>query len=371
MNGIWQAFCLANLDIVTPIRAVVAASLMNIVGDVAFVPRYGVAGAATATAMSTVVAATILGMKSQKIIQNWRQQQIAPTLQSKNEETTIVPNSTLEISDSLTEKNATQASTSSLSSTATTSTTTPTSTTSITPPPPYWSWPDRTSATQLFGMAGPIFFVLVAKIVCYGAMTIKCTEFGVQALAAHALWMRIFYFFACFGDSLSQTAQAFLPATLLYSRYTSTSSLNEHNRDNSSFQRVFRKLLWVAMGLGIANSQISTMLLKRLGKFFTNDGSIIEYMRAHHGSAGLMMGLSILLHPFIMLLEGTVIACRDFTSLLVIYTMTLGLHFGFLQYFSGSFAAVWRTLFLFQCTRLGLYAWRVRKSTMDASTTAN
>jgi Na+-driven multidrug efflux pump len=370
LNGIWQAFCLANLDIVTPIRAVVAASLVNIVGDVAFVPRYGVAGAATATAMSTIVAATILGKKAKTIIQNWKQQQHQPqqivnTLQQETERTTISRNST-------TNNNSTQSSSTSFLL-SNTSPHTPPSTTSIPTPPSYWSWPDQKSATQLFTMAGPIFFVLVAKIVCYGAMTIKCTEFDVQALAAHSLWMRIFYFFACFGDSLSQTAQAFLPATLIHTRYSSSSSAHhDHNKDqkNGSFQKVFRKLLWVALGLGIANSQISMVLLQRLGHFLTNDRTIIEYMRAHHGSAGLMMGLSILLHPFIMLLEGTVIACRDFTSLLVIYTMTLGLHFGFLQYWSGSFAAVWRTLFLFQCTRLGLYAWRVRKSTKNALMTA-
>lgn len=190
-----------------------------------------------------------------------------------------------------------------------------------------------------------IFFVIVAKVACYGAMTIRCTDFGVEALAAHSILMRIFFFFACFGDSLSQTAQSFLPATL----YPKPS--------RAAFGKIFRRLLAMAVVIGAVNSQTSTFLLQRWGQYLTRDVAITELMKKYSG----FVGLSILLHPFIMLLEGIVIASRDFPTLIVTYAATLGLHFSILKYFSGSFPAVWRTFFLFQSTRLGLYAWRVAR----------
>lgn len=188
-----------------------------------------------------------------------------------------------------------------------------------------------------------IFFVIVAKVACYGAMTIRCTDFGVDALAAHSIMMRIFFFFACFGDSLSQAAQSFLPAIL----YTPKPS-------RAAFRRMFRRLLTLAVAIGILNGQLSTFLLKHAGQYLTNDVTITNLMKDHTG----FIGLSILLHPFIMLLEGIVIASRDFPTLIFTYAATLGLHFSILKFFSGSFPAVWRTFFLFQSTRLGLYAWR-------------
>ena len=183
----------------------------------------------------------------------------------------------------------------------------------------------------------------MAKVACYGAMTIRCTDFGVEALAAHSIMMRIFFFFACFGDSLSQTAQSFLPAILYAPKPSRT-----------AFRRIFRRLFALAVAIGVLNGQMSTFLLTHAGQYLTNNVVITNLMRDHTG----YMGLSILLHPFIMLLEGIVIASRDFPTLIFTYTATLGLHFSILKFCSGSFPAVWRTFFLFQSTRLGLYAWR-------------
>lgn len=174
-------------------------------------------------------------------------------------------------------------------------------------------------------------------------MTVRCTDFGVEALAAHSIMMRIFFFFACFGDSLSQTAQSFLPATL----YPKPS--------RKAFVKIFRRLVTLAAGIGVVNSQASRLILKYLGQYLTKDVAIINLMKYHTG----FMGLSILLHPFIMLMEGIVIASRDFRTLIFTYGATLGLHFSILNFFSGSFPAVWRTFFVFQTTRLGFYSWNV------------
>ena len=220
-----------------------------------------------------------------------------------------------------------------------------------------------------------IFFVIVAKVLCYGAMTITCTNFGVEALATHSIMMRLFFFFACFGDSLSQTAQSFLPAVFVQSnptnaiqkplplesingrRTTIPASPSQKLSTSSDLTRMIRRLLTLGVWIGILNSQISTFIVRRCGHFVTNDIAITSLMKQHSN----FMGLSLLVHPFIMLLEGIVLANRDYRTLIFTYATTMVMHFTILSNFSHSFPAVWRTFFLFQCTRLSLYSFRVFK----------
>jgi Na+-driven multidrug efflux pump len=173
-------------------------------------------------------------------------------------------------------------------------------------------------------------------------MTLRCTDFGVTALASHNIMMRIFFFYGCFGDSISQTAQTFLPVTLYPVRRP------------KEFRQILGRLLCMTAVVGVFNSQTSVWMLKNLSGCDARCG-IINMMRDHTG----FFGLAILLHPFILVCEGAVIASRDFTNLLKTYAVTLSLHFGILKYYSGSFPAVWRTFFLFQLIRLANFGFRV------------
>jgi Na+-driven multidrug efflux pump len=186
-------------------------------------------------------------------------------------------------------------------------------------------------------------------------MTIRCTHFGVEALAAHSIMMRLFFFFACFGDSLSQTAQSFLPALLYPKDRSNSGSRAARTQQSLDLTRMMRRLLTMSVGIGILNSQVSTLLVKCCGQYLTKNGAITGLLKKYSN----YMGLALLVHPFIMLLEGIVLANRDFRTLMVTYTTTMVMHFTILANFSNSFPAVWRTFFLFQCTRLSLYAYRV------------
>jgi Na+-driven multidrug efflux pump len=107
--------------------------------------------------------------------------------------------------------------------------------------------------------------------------------------------------------------------------------------------------------VGVFNSQTSVWMLRNLASHLTKDAGIVQMMKDHTG----FFGLAILLHPFIMVCEGAVIASRDFGNLVKTYVVTLALHFGILRFCSGSFSAVWRTFFLFQLTRLVNFGFRV------------
>jgi Na+-driven multidrug efflux pump len=304
-----QSICLAQQNVRTPALAVLAASLTNLVGDI-LLRKQGVIGAAT-----------ILFRSVRRQFFSWRAKDA--------EGDTVIP---------------------------------------------LVSLPDRLAAWKLLKLAGPyvcwieaeymcflclfdaykltisivvvvlicsIFFVIIAKIFCYGAMTLRCTEFGVEALAAQSILMRVFFFFACFGDAFSQTAQSFLPATL----YPAP--------NRPAFAKIFRKLLWLAAIGGLVNSQASTFILQRLSGYVTSDLGIIGIMQSH----ARHVGIALFFHAFIMLLEGVVLASRDFTSLIATYSITVTMHYLMLQRMCGSFTGVWQTFVMFH--RLSLYAWRV------------
>ena len=109
---------------------------------------------------------------------------------------------------------------------------------------PFWSLPNKASMIDLFKLAGPIFFVMMAKVACYNVMTIRATNFGIVPLASHNIMMRIFFFFACFGDSLSQAAQSFYPQVSKKMR-----------------GKLIKRLFYIASAVGICNFNMSQLIL--------------------------------------------------------------------------------------------------------------
>lgn len=327
MGMVAQSFCLATLDTKTPVLAVAIASMVNVVGDITL-RRFGVQGAAVATAVSSLLSSAVLLRAVRRRTKEWRtlelQQSAAMPMRNQTEllltNESINNNNNKVVVDDPMQAKATPAL-----------------------PVPFVSLPDRKSLIELVKLSGPIFFVILAKIACYGAMTFRCIDFGVVSLAAHNIMMRVFFFYGTLGDSLSQTAQSFLPATL----YPQPS--------RSAFRKILQRLLVVASVLAVSNSRLAVFILQNFGKYLASDHSIVRMMADHTH----FFGLAVLVHPFIILLEGSVIAARDFRTLVQTYVVTLGLHFGILKFFCGSFPAVWRTFFLFQTIRLGNFGLQV------------
>jgi Na+-driven multidrug efflux pump len=185
-----QSFCLTVQDMKTPIVAMVTASVINVVGDIGL-RAYGVQGAAYATAAACVASTTILMRKVRSQMQEWRQlevlQQNSSLLGTTDMElnlsrTTNSDVTQIEVAD-LTMFNADNATHVHVSADVMSiaSTLNPETHQDV----PLFSLPDRESFVGLVRLSGPIFFVMLAKIACYGAMTIAATHFGVVALASH------------------------------------------------------------------------------------------------------------------------------------------------------------------------------------------
>ena len=313
-----QSFCLATLDVKTPALAVAVASLVNIVGDLTLAPMWGIQGAAVATAMATVSSCLILVNKVRKTTKEWKEKQLS--MEGISKPLTRVVNGTIEIVPSIPTEGATD------------STRTESAQKSKERDISFFSLPNRAALIDLFKLAGPIFFVMLAKCACYSIMTVRATSFGIVHLATHNIMMRVFFFFTCFGDSLSQATQTFYPQV-----------------SKRKQGKLVKRLFYLSTVIGLGISQLSSGILKNFGSFLTKDSTIIALMAKY----APYVGYATMVHPFLMFLEGLILAKRDLLFMVGMYIVTTSLHFAFVfSPISNSFSGLWRALFVFQGLRL-------------------
>jgi len=319
-----QAVCLATLDTRTPALAVLAASIINVIGDILLVAKFrmGLQGAAFATAAAGAASSFILLSKTKKKMNSWREL----SLQKMKL-------------------------------------------------PSFISLPDPKSFVSLVKLAGPIFFVLLGKIVCYSSMTLRASDFEMMSLATHNIMLRVFFFFCTFGDAFSMAAQSFLPQ-VLYGRNNdeskdsqdgSSSKSNDSElkaptrRDKYRAKQLLKRILFMASGMAFSNALLTKTLLQQCGSFFTNDPTILSLL-ASPGRVFYMMA-AVFLHPIIMALEGSILATRDLGFLVSAYGATMAILLSLLHFATSSFTGVWRALFLFQVIRCTTFGWRVFNKT--------
>jgi Na+-driven multidrug efflux pump len=356
-----QSFCLTVQDTRTPALAVAVASVTNIAGDL-LLRRQGMQGAAAATAVAVSASAAILLSQVWRQVKEWRvllveQEEEQANMQRQDRMAAMsnvdppVPSeaatSTSSRSSPLIDVNTTQAfeSTSTNASTETQATE-PTEHSAVIP---FMSLPDRESLTELVGLSGPLFCNMMGKIVCYSALTLRCTAYGVIPLAAHTIMMRFFFLYGCFGYSIGQTAQAFLPAAV----YPVENKI--------AVRQILRRLATLASVVAISNSLLVAWNVRTLGRFLTADAAVVQAMRDH----AVYLGAAIFLHPFIELTEGVVIATRQFRTLISTYVLTVAAHLTTLLCLCRSFTGVWQALVAFQVIRLTNFsfrAWNKRRS---------
>lgn len=313
MGMIAQSVSLATLDMRTPALAVLAASIINVFGDVVLVAKVGMGlrGAAIATAAAGAASSLILIMESRKKVFRWRA--------SLPEDKT-----------------------------------------------PFISLPDLTSFISLVNLAGPIFFVILGKLVCYSAMTLRASDFGMRSLATHNIMLRIFFFFCTFGDSFSLAAQSFLPK-VLYSGGDNNDSANRNEiekkvtskpKENTALAKsLLKRIFLMASIMAVTNSGLAKYIMENGGAIFTNDGAILNLL-SDPSRVFYMMG-SVLLHPLIMTMEGSILATRDLGFLVGAYGITMTIMLSLLKFSTSSFTQVWRALFSFQAIRSVVFGARV------------
>ena len=312
LSRIFQSALLCSQDTKTPALAVGVASITNIIGDYIFVAkfRWGVRGAALATSIASFLANSILIRKVYKMFITWKDayrermkrekvlQSVLDTDLSKGKER-----------DPLTTK--------------------------------FLSFPDRQSLVSLLSLAGPMFFVMLGKILGYSAMTVRAGSFGMVSLACHNVLMRIFFFFATVGDALSQSSQTFLPGlfyrkSLEEKEYT-TNNVTTPSSSANDARTLVKRLLLISSTMAIVNCICGRWIAVNAGSTFTSNADLVSLMS--HVSP--FMGLALLLHPLTMALEGSIIAASDSGYLVGTYVASILALLGWLKFICKDFLGVW------------------------------
>lgn len=292
---------------------------MNILGDYVLVAKmnWGIRGAAWATSMASILANGILVRKVWQKMQQWKEKQ------------------SQKVQDV-----------------------------------PFLSLPNRQAFVSLIKLAGPIFFVLIGKIVGYSSLTITAGAFGIAELACHNVLMRVFFFFATCGDALSHSAQTFLPG-LLYRKklqdeaMTTSLTTTNPNADSTNPRTLLKRLLLLSVGAGVFNSVAGRYIANSAGGTFTTDSSLVALM----SRASPFMALANCIHPITMTLEGSIIAGRDAGYLVGTYVFSLVLLLSHLRCVCSEFVAVYHALLLFQIVRIIQFGLRVWKRTTTVGPT--
>lgn len=179
-------FCLTTLDTTTPAVAVALASIVNIIGDLALSPRWGIQGAAVATAFATVTSSLVLVNKVRRTVAEWKLKEEAAIgtrqIDSRNrldQKPAVEMVNNLEVSTSINGNDNDN----------------DTTVSGLAEAPhsediPFWSLPEKKATIKLLKVAGPIFFTMMAKILCYSVMTVRASNFGVIPLASHNIMTR-------------------------------------------------------------------------------------------------------------------------------------------------------------------------------------
>jgi Na+-driven multidrug efflux pump len=343
-----QAALLSAQDTRTPVLAVLVASVVNIVGDYVFVARlgWGVRGAALATSAASVLANGMLVWKVWTMVGGWkdayRQEKEEMEVSSGSRQLMRPPDA-----DALFANKGGDPS-----------------------EIPFISLPDRKSLASLLLLAGPMFFVMLGKIMGYSAMTVRAGDFGMVSMACHSVMMRVFFFFGTAGDAISQAAQTFLPG-LLYQKTVrgneskvassslSASNVNVIDVDDRNARTLLERLLLISSIVGIFNCISGRFIALNSGRTFTNDAALVSLMSL----VSPFMGLASLCHPIAMCLEGSIIAARDSRYLVGTYVASILLLLTQLKFICNDFLGVWRALLLFQFLRMAQFGSRVWKQT--------
>jgi len=255
---------------------------------------------------------------------------------------------------------------------------------------PFISLPDRKAFLSLIYVAGPIFFVMIGKLIEFWAMTIRAGNYGMVAMACHNVLMRLFFFFGTFGDGLAQAAQTFLPGLFVKKKkkeHETKSPLTEktHSSTNATtsqrtkkarrkvtdiklpssrsrkVRKLIKKMATISIFIGGGISISARYLANNAGTAFTSDAQLVSLM----AKVSNYMGLVLLFHPLKEMLEGTMIASRDLKFLLWCYGLTAALFLAKLGFACREFVEIWQTAFLFELIRIVLFGsrawWRTKK----------
>ncbi|TYJ44342.1 hypothetical protein E1A91_A03G217400v1 [Gossypium mustelinum] len=173
------------------------------------------------------------------------------------------------------------------------------------------SIPSLDDLQTIFGLAAPVFIMLMAKVAFYALIIYFATNMGTHTGAAHQVMIQTYCMCTVWGEPLSQTAQSFMPE-LLYGI----------NKNLPKARMLLKSLAIIGASLGLLLGIAGTSVPWLFPNIFTSDGKVIHEM--HKVLAPYFVALAVT--PATHSLEGTLLAGRDlkFVSLSMSGCFSLG-----------------------------------------------
>lgn len=236
-----QAAFLASKDSVTPLKAVLVGSVINIVGDLFLVCVLGkgIAGAAWATTLSQIGSALYLlaasVRRSMTITDNSHDDPSPMAADESRIPAGSVDSEINSLSDIKEEKVVSKQSMANLV-----------------------QFPGFKDVTQYISFCGPLFFVLLMKAFSWSYTTYACSPAGPVSLAAHQIVLNMFCIFAIFGDAVSQISQTYLPQF-----FGSQNTTKEMYKNGES---IISNIMKISFSLGLFNCIFAFLVVSKYGQ---------------------------------------------------------------------------------------------------------
>ncbi|MBA0614234.1 hypothetical protein Godav_014555 [Gossypium davidsonii] len=152
--------------------------------------------------------------------------------------------------------------------------------------------PSLDDLQTIFGLAAPVFIMMMAKVAFYALIIYFATNMGTHTAAAHQVMIQTYCMCTVWGEPLSQTAQSFMPE-LLYGI----------NKNLLKARMLLKSLVIIGASLGLILGIVGTSVPWLFPNIFTSDRKVIHEM--HKVLAPYFVALAVT--PATHSLEGTLL----------------------------------------------------------------
>lgn len=252
--AVMQAFYLACKEPVVPLRATAIAAMVNLVGDLLLCCGFGLAAAGAAAATSAANWVVFFSML-------WRIRQPIPSGAS--------PYAGLQV-------------------------------------PICAAAPRAQTVLAFMRIAGPVFGVILLKVVVFGMIAARASALSVTAAASHQVLFSLALFFGVFGDTVCQAAQAFVPPII---------------GSPDKARRLVQSLMLCGVLVALFNGAFGLLLALFGAPLFTSSATVAATM----AKVCPLFCAAVMLHCCSMGTEGVLLASRDGLFLVGSYTVNMAI----------------------------------------------
>lgn len=187
---------------------------------------------------------------------------------------------------------------------------------------------------ELFDYVGPLFVIVISRLIGFLSMQRAAMRCGVQSLAAYQICVNCLIFFLLFGEPLSQLHQTKLPSLI-------------DSNDKSSTLATMKSVLSLGCYAALGVSATAFLVLTFGSGFFTADQAVRDIIVKTAPAVSAAIASAILGTT----IDGAMLASRDFSYILVLGILTC-----IMQVFLASRCTALTSIFLSFALRLMTYS---------------